>query len=105
MEAAATRSAIPVSHVLKAGASVSALASTSWRCHRLRYETQYEPPFARAATRALKIRERLGDKGGIDDPFPARPKHMRRKTFERLEDEYYRLNDAWAVGIMGRFRS
>jgi hypothetical protein len=71
----------------------------------LPYETQYEPPFARAATRALKIRERLGDRSGLDDPFPARPKHMRRKTYERLEEEYDRLNHAWAVGIMARFRS
>ena len=29
---------------------------------------------------------------------------MRRKTYERLEDEYYRLNDAWAVGILQRWR-
>ncbi len=74
------------------------------RCRRLRYESQYEPPFARAATRALKIRERLGDRSGIDDPFPPKPKHMRWKTYERLETEYDRLNDAWAVGIMARFR-
>jgi hypothetical protein len=70
----------------------------------LRYQTQYEPTFARAAARALKIREHLVDKGGIDDLFPARPKNMHRKTYE-LEEEFYRLNDAWAVGIMVRFRS
>jgi hypothetical protein len=29
---------------------------------------------------------------------------MRRKTYERLEHEFYLLNDAWAMGIMGRFR-
>ena len=75
------------------------------RCLGLRYETQYEPPFGRAATRALKIRERLGDRGGIDDPFPLKPKRMRWKTYERLEDEYYRLSEAWAAGIMGRLGS
>ncbi len=74
------------------------------KCHRLKYETQYEPAFARAATRALKIRERLGGKGGIDDFFPPKPKGMHRKTYERLEAEAERLENAWAVGIAGKFR-
>jgi hypothetical protein len=74
------------------------------RCHRLRYDTQYEPAFARAATRALKIRERLGCKGGIDDPFPDKPKGMRWATYERLRGEEERLQGAWAQGIMARFR-
>jgi hypothetical protein len=74
------------------------------RCMNLKYDTQYEPAFARAATRALKIRERLGGKGGIDDPFPEKPKGMRWATYERLRDEEERLQRAWAVGVMGRFR-
>lgn len=74
------------------------------RCHRLKYDTQYEPDFARAATRALKIRERLGSKGGIDDPFPDKPKGMHRKTYERLMAEEERLQNAWAVGIMERWK-
>jgi len=49
--------------------------------------TQYEPPFARAAMRALKIGERIGGKGGIDEPFPEKPKSMHWKTYERLEAE------------------
>jgi hypothetical protein len=36
------------------------------KCHRLKYETQYEPGFARAATRALKIRSRLDAHSGLD---------------------------------------
>ena len=74
------------------------------RCNRLRYETQYEPPFARAATRALKIRERLGSKDGIDDPFPTKPKGMHWKTYRRLEAEEERLQSAWEVGIMAKFQ-
>lgn len=73
------------------------------RCNRLKYETQYEPSFARAATRALKIRERLGGTGGIDDPFPLKPKGMHWKTYRRLEAQEERLQSAWAIGIMGRF--
>lgn len=73
------------------------------RCHGLKYETQYEPSFARAATRALKIRERLGGRGGIDEPFPERPKGMHWKTYQRLEAEDERLQGAWAHGIAARF--
>jgi len=72
------------------------------RCHGLKYETQYEPPFARAATKALKIRERLGGDSGIDDPFPEKPKGMHWTTYERLRDEDERLQGAWARGIMTR---
>ena len=74
------------------------------RCHHLKYDTQYEPPFARAATRALKIRERLGDKGGIDDPFPSKPKGMHWKTYERLQAREERMQEAWAIGIARKFR-
>ena len=74
------------------------------RCHRLRYETQYEPPFARAATRALKIRERLGGRGGIDDPFPAKPKGMHWKTYGRLVDEAEQMEVLWTRGIMQKIQ-
>ena len=74
------------------------------QCHRLKYDTQYEPAFARAATRALKIRERLGAKGGIDDPFPLKPKGMHWRTYEKLREEEERLQGRWAVGIAAKFR-
>lgn len=74
------------------------------RCNGLKYDTQYEPAFGRAATRALKIRERLGCKGGIDDLFPPKPKGMHRRTYERLEAEAERLERAWAMGIAEKFR-
>jgi hypothetical protein len=73
------------------------------RCHGLKYETQYEPAFARAATRALKIRERLGSAGGIDDGFPKRPKGMHRRTYERLREQEVRLQSVWASGLLSRF--
>ena len=73
------------------------------RCHRLKYDTQYEPAFARAATRALKIRERLGAAGGIDDFFPERPKGMHVRTYERLLRREEELQAVWAQGIMSHF--
>ena len=63
------------------------------RCNDLKYDTQYEPPFARTATRALKIRERLGGKGGIDDPFPQKPKGMHWKTYNRLAADESQLQN------------
>lgn len=74
------------------------------KCQGLRYESQYEPSFARAASRALKIREKLCRHGGTDDPFPAKPKGMHWRTYKRLRDEEERLQEAWALGIMGKWR-
>ena len=73
------------------------------RCNGLKYDTQYEPPFARAATRALKIREKLGGKGGIDDPFPDKPKGMHWETYDRLVEQEAAFQNVWAVGIMAKF--
>ena len=74
------------------------------KCSGLRYESQYEPPFARAASRALKIRDKLGGRGGLDEPFPVKPKGMRWRTYQRLEDQDARLQRAWATGISAKFR-
>ena len=73
------------------------------RCNGLKYDTQYEPAFARAASRVLKIRARLGGKGGLDDPFPPKPKGIHWRTYQRLEAEAERLENAWTVGIAGKF--
>ena len=77
------------------------------RCHRLKYESQYEPAWVRAASRALKIQQRLGCGEGIDDAFPPKPKGMHLKTYRRLEAEYERLTNTWAAAatqMMSRYR-
>ncbi len=58
------------------------------RCYRLKYELQYEPDFARALSRAQKIRERLGENGSLDDPFPPKPARMHARTYLRLKESY-----------------
>jgi len=73
------------------------------KCQGLRYESQYEPPFARAASRALKIRDKVGGKGGLDAPFPEKPKGMRWETYWRLVTLDERLRRAWASGAWADF--
>jgi hypothetical protein len=77
------------------------------RCYGLKYESQYEPAFGRAASRAHKILERLEYSGSLDDPFPPKPKGMHWKTYQWLVEEDERLQDLWAAGamqLMMRFR-
>lgn len=65
------------------------------QCSGLKYESQYEKSFSRAIDRALKIRRKLDDYGGIDDPFPQKPKGMHWKTYYRLSAEYERGVEDW----------
>ena len=70
------------------------------RCHRLKYDTQYEPPYARAASRAQRIRRRLGGTGGLDEPFPDKPKGMHWRTYNELASQDAEHQSRWAMGIM-----
>jgi hypothetical protein len=68
------------------------------RCWGLKYDSQYEPGYGRAARKAHRIRERLGYLGSIDDPFPPKPKGMHWATYRRLEAEDKLLQLLWAAG-------
>ena len=77
------------------------------RCHGLAYASQSEPADQRAIGRANKIAKRLHDMlGGVTEheyEFPPKPPRMRWTTYQRLEAEYDRLQNRWAVGVMTRF--
>jgi hypothetical protein len=60
------------------------------QAYRLAYRSQREAPHDRALRRAFKLRGRLGADGGIGD-YIAKPKWMRRRTFERAVE---RVNQA-----------
>ena len=76
-------------------------------CHRLRYASQSARPDQRAADRARKIAKRLHDMwGGTTEDeydFPPKPPRMRWATYDRIEEQYYDLENRWAVGAMARF--
>lgn len=75
------------------------------RCYRLRYDSQYEPPFGRAASQAHALRARLGQYGSLDEPFPPKPKGMHWETYLRLEARDEELQARWALGVMGWLES
>ncbi len=64
-------------------------------CYGLKYESQYERSWSRATEKSLKIRRKLGCYGGIDDPFPEKPKGMHLTTYYKLQAEYYRGLEEW----------
>jgi hypothetical protein len=53
-------------------------------CLRLVHVSSQEGHSDRAMSRANKLRKRLGAEPGLDS-FYLRPKHMRQKTFERID--------------------
>jgi hypothetical protein len=61
------------------------------KCRDLKYALQYESPAFRLFNPAYKIRRRLGRPGSSGDPLPSKPKHMRWRTYRRLERPILRL--------------
>jgi hypothetical protein len=54
------------------------------QCYGLAYASQQQTPLHRGLHKARKIRMRLGGSADLLEPFPARPKGMHRRTFQRL---------------------
>jgi hypothetical protein len=69
------------------------------RCLRLAHRSQRQKTWARALARAAKIRSYLASNSSPADPFPERPKRMRRAVYDGLRAEAERLEalppEAW----------
>ena len=55
------------------------------RCYGLAYTSQQETPIHRGIGQARKIRTKLGGSANLCEPFPKKPKRMRRRTYQRLQ--------------------
>lgn len=69
------------------------------RCLRLAHRSQRQKTWRRALARAAKIRSYLASNSSPADPFPERPKRMRRAVYDGLRAEAERLEalpaEAW----------
>jgi len=72
-------------------------------CYGLTYESQREDRASRLLRRAQKIRQRLGGHPGLIHPFPAKPKWMHWRTYERLRWEADELEYASLVATAEKF--
>jgi hypothetical protein len=70
-------------------------------CYRLGHASQIEDLWDRVLRRANKVRQRLGGEPGMAAPFPARPKGMWQRTYERLRKRIFeaemRADEAFAI--------
>ena len=71
------------------------------RCHQLKYESQYEQSFGRAASMSHKLREKLGYSGTLVEPFPPKPIGMHWKTYWQAEERDAELQQRWELGLIG----
>lgn len=66
----------------------------SREAHGLVYRSQSETDLFRSITRAQNIRARLGGDVSIHAPFPARPRGMHHRTYQRLRDAALKIETA-----------
>jgi hypothetical protein len=67
------------------------------KCSELVYNSQYENWVDRALRRKDKITRKLGISQNAPLERPQRPKHMRRKTYERLVYQLQTIEDRWEI--------
>ncbi len=66
----------------------------SREAYRLSYRSQSDSKVFRGVSRAQKVRARLGGDLSIYSPFPARPRGMHRRTYERLREAGLKIEQA-----------
>jgi hypothetical protein len=57
--------------------------------YNLKYKSQSEGPFGRAADRKFRLQRKIGG-----DHYYKKPKGMHRKTYDRLLQEYFQAGEA-----------
>jgi len=75
----------------------------SRQAYGLAYRCQNEPLEDRIATKAHRLRRRLGGEPGFDQPFPSKPKGMHWRTYNQMCDEIDWMETASMAAAMRRF--
>jgi len=70
------------------------------RCYGLTYASQREALYLRDAGKAQKIRMQLGGSPVMSDAFPARPKGMHWRTYNRLRQRHDLAEERSMTGLM-----
>jgi hypothetical protein len=74
----------------------------SREAHDLSYRSQSESDLFRSITQAQNIRARLGGDLSIHAPFPARPRGMHRRTYERLRETALKIELTALTTLLAR---
>jgi hypothetical protein len=70
-------------------------------CYRLAYSSQQESAHQRGLWKSQKIRMRLGGSASMLDEFPAKPKGMHWRTYDRLRRCHDAAEERSTFGLIG----
>jgi hypothetical protein len=62
-------------------------------CYDLTYESRRQDAWTRKTGKAEKIRVRLGGSPSLAEAFPAKPRGMWQRTYERLREQVEEAED------------